>query len=199
LRTERFFLTALLLAGAAPLAAQDARLAERLPAGTAREVQRVVDSATAQGLPGGPLVLKALEGASKGADSARILAAVRALASMLGTAHGALGPSASEAELVAGAAALRAGAGAQSLVTLRKLRSAEPLVVPLSVLADLLTAGVDTGRAWNSVRDMASRGATDAAFLAMRDELVAPGRGRTVPPAVERPPANPLPPARSRP
>lgn len=187
------------MVAATPLAAQDARLQERLPTGLAREVQRVVDSAARSTLPAEPLVLKALEGASKGADSARILAAVRTLATNLGSARAALGPAASEAELVAGAAALRAGATAPSLATLRQLRKGEPLVVPLSVLADLLTAGLTSDRAWGSVREMATRGASDAAFLAMRDDLVTPARGRSVPPAAEQPPTTPLPPTRSRP
>ncbi len=188
----------LLLLGT-PLRAQDARLAERLPAGVAREVQRVVDSAGRAALPTAPLVLKALEGASKGADSGRILLAVRTLAGNLGTARAALGSGATEGELVAGAAALRAGADAPALRQLRQLRRGEPLVVPLSVLADLLTAGVAGDRAWGSVRDMATRGASDAAFLALRDELVTPARGRTMPPAAEQPPTTPLPPTRSRP
>ncbi len=189
----------LLVITTAPLAAQEARLAERLPAGVAHEVQRVVDSAGRAALPTEPLVLKALEGASKGADSARIIAAVRTLAANLGSARVALGPAASEAELVAGAAALRAGATGPALATLRQLRKGEPLVVPLSVLADLLTAGLATDRAWSSVRDMATRGGSDAAFLAMRDDLMTPARGRTVPPAAEQPPTTPLPPTRSRP
>ena len=54
------------------LAAQDHRLTERLDAATAEGVQRVVDSAHAEGLPTEPLVQKALEGKTMGATSGRI-------------------------------------------------------------------------------------------------------------------------------
>lgn len=202
MRTDRLFpalgLAAVLLLPAR-LAAQDARLAARLPDNIARAVQATVDSAAASGLPADPLVQKALEGWSKGADSARIVTAVRALARSLATAQLALGRAAPAADLVAGAAALRAGAAPSALTTLRGLRRSEQLAVPLSVLADLLTAGVGAERAWSSVRDMASQGASDAAFLRLRDELV-PGTGdRPLPPAAERPPGNPLPTSRERP
>lgn len=184
---------------APPLAAQDQRLVVRLPAGMARAVHATIDSATRAGLPADPLVQKALEGWSKGADSGRIVAAVRTLAQSLGGARQALGAAAPEADLIAGAAALRAGATPASLTTLRGLRRADPLAVPLSVLADLLTAGVGPERAWSSVREMASRGASDAAFLRLRDELVSPVGERPLPPAAERPPGSPLPTSRERP
>ncbi len=181
------------------LAGQDSRLVIRLPAGVARAVQLAVDSATADGLPADPLVQKALEGWSKGADSARIVTAVRSLAASLASARLALGGVAPVGDLIAGAAALRAGAAPASLTTLRGLRRSDPLAVPLSVLADLLTAGIGPERAWSSVRDMASRGASDAAFLRLRDELVSGTAGRPLPPVVERPPGTPLPTGRERP
>jgi hypothetical protein len=186
---------------AAPLAGQDARLASRLAPGTRLAVERLVDSARTAGGPTEPLIRKALEGASKGADSARIIAAVAALARHLGQAREALGPTAEEAELIAGAAALRAGAPAARLRALDSLRPRERLAVPLSVLADLLTSGIEPERAWTTVRDMASRGAPDAAFLTLRDRM-AGSRGAAstdLPPQAERPPAATPLPAPSRP
>lgn len=173
------------------LSAQDPRLAARLPPRTAEQVQAVADSAQAAGLPVEPVILKALEGASKGADSTRIVAAVRALLGRLQQVGRVLGPAATEAELVAGAAALRAGATPERLASLKSLRPRERLTVPLSVLADLLTAGIAPERAWTSVRDMANRGAADADYLALRDHLVPPGSSGPVrmPPAAEYPPA----------
>lgn len=186
----------LLLASASPLLGQDVRLTERLPAGTAQAVQHLVDSAELEKLPADPLVQKALEGQSKGADSARIVRAVEVLLDRLRTGRRELGAETSDAELVAAAAALRAGASRATLRSLRMLRHDQPLVVPLSVLADLMTVGVPADEAWNTVRDMASSGASDAAFLALRDRLATPqgasGHGR-LPPAPERPPASPLP------
>ena len=179
-----------------PLAAQDARLAARLPPGTRLAVERLMDSARAGGLPTEPLVRKALEGESKGADSARIVSAVATLARYLGQARQALGTGADEATLVAGAAALRAGAQPARLRALDSLRSRERLAVPLSVLADLLTSGVEPERAWTTVRQMATQGAPDADFLELRERLTGGRQGQApgLPPAAERPPtAAPLP------
>lgn len=178
-----------LAAGAGRLAAQDARLAVRLRPELRVVVERLVDSARAAGLPAEPLVRKALEGESKGADSSRIVAAVRGLARLLGDARQSIGPGASEADLVAGAAALRAGAAPDRLTALAALRPHESLTVPLSVLADLLTAGIAPDQAWSQVREMASRDAPDAAFLALRERLTR-GGGQEPPPPAERPPAS---------
>ncbi len=179
MRTLRLLL--FLATCAVPLAAQDPRLASRLPPGTRSAVETLVDSARAAGLPAEPLIQKALEGASKGADSARIVAAVHLLAGRLGQARQAL-PSATPAELVAAAAALRSGASPANLSTLAALVHRGSLTVPLSVLADLLAAGVPGDQAWNSIRTLASEGASESAFLALRSRL-------PMPPPAERPPA----------
>lgn len=180
---------ALLVATAGQLLAQDPRLSNRLAVGTASSVQRLVDSAAGQGLPSEPLVLKALEGASKGADSSRIVAAVRLLMTNLQTARHVLGPNAQEPELVAGAAALRAGASRDRLAQLTTQRS-RVLTVPLSVLADLLTSGIAPDDAWKNVSSMVWNNATDAQFLALRDRM---SQGRSPIPAAERPPTAPQP------
>ena len=83
---------ALALGAPTALRAQDARLDARLDARTRDAVVAVVDSARGAGIPSEPLVQKALEGASKHADGARILTAVRMLARELGDARSALGP-----------------------------------------------------------------------------------------------------------
>ncbi len=194
-------LTLLALGAASPLSAQDPRLAGRLPASVARVVQQLVDSAVRAALPAEPLVQKALEGESKGADSATIVRAVFALEGRLGTARRSLGGGATDAELVAGAAALRSGASPATLAALHDLRPGQRLVVPLSVLADLLVAGVPPERAWNSLREVARTGANDAAFLSLRDRLTEgaqPAGG--LPPEVQRPPVDaPAPPRPVRP
>jgi hypothetical protein len=180
---------------AAPLQAQDSRLAARLAPGPSRAVQQLVDSASGAGLPTEPLIRKALEGQSKGADSTRIVAAVQNLLTHLGTARRLFGPTAPEPELVAGAAALRAGATQENLARLAALRPGDRLTVPLSVLADLLASGVPGPQAYTSVYDMASQGASDAAFLQLRTRLTG-GDGRhspALPPPAERPPNAPLP------
>ncbi|HEU4649213.1 MAG TPA: hypothetical protein VFS33_09150 [Gemmatimonadales bacterium] len=135
--------SALLLAAAPRTAsAQDPRLRARLEAPTAVAVQAVIDSAAAAGLPTEPLALRALEGASRGADGARIVDAVRSLAARMETARRALGRSVTEPELVAAAGALYRGVQPNTLERLRRTGRGRTLTVPLVVLADLLERGV---------------------------------------------------------
>lgn len=157
----------------APIAAraQTERLAGRLNERTRVAVAALVDSARAAGVPADPLVNKALEGASKGADGARIVVAVRALAGDLTRARGALGGSATDAELVAGAAALRAGATPAFVERLRGEYPRAPLVVPLAVMADLVARGVPADTAARSVLALARAGVREAELVAFRQSV----------------------------
>jgi hypothetical protein len=151
--------------------AQTERLAGRLDERTRAAVVAIVDSVRSAGVPADPLVNKALEGASKGADGARIVAAVRALAANLGTARAALGAGATEPELVAGAAALRAGASVAFLGRLRASYPREPLVVPLAVMADLVARGVPADTAEGSVLALVRAGVREADLVAFRQSV----------------------------
>ncbi len=162
-------LAALLLPPAAH--AQGDRLAGRLDARTREAVMAIVDSVRAAGVPADPLVNKALEGASKGADGARIVAAVRTLAAYLASARSALGAEAAEPELVAGAAALRAGASPGYLQQLRASYPRETLVVPLAVLADLVARGVPADTASRSVLALMRAGVREAELVAFRESV----------------------------
>jgi hypothetical protein len=162
-------LVALLVPAAAR--AQTEQLGGRLDERTRAAVAALVDSARAAGLPGNPLVNKALEGASKGADGARITAAVRALAGDLTRARGALGAASTEAELVAGAAALRAGAAPAFLERLRGDYPGSPVVVPLAVMADLVSRGVPADTAGRAVLALARAGVRDAELVAFRQSV----------------------------
>ena len=148
--------------------AQDPRLQGRLDAVTLRAVTTYIDSSRSGGIPQEPLVQKALEGASKGASGDRILLAVRNLGSTLQAARDALGPESSEGEIVAGAAALRAGAPADGLRGLRRARGSSDLAVPLAVLADLVGLGVRVENAFQSVLDLARTRASDAEFIQLK-------------------------------
>lgn len=159
---------ATLIAAAGPLQAQDQRLQGRLDAATLHSVTAYIDSTRADGIPQEPLVQKALEGASKGATSDRILAAVRNLGSTMRTARQALGTESSEREIVAGAAALRAGAVPDGLASLRRARGSH-LEVPLAVLADLVGLGVQVETAYRSVLDLARNRASDADFIRLKE------------------------------
>lgn len=160
--------TGLLLLGPAALAAQDRRVTDRLDPVTATAVQHLVDSARTAGLPTEPLVQKALEGSTLGAGGERIRAAVAALFGQLSRARAALGTSASDAEVTAAAGAIRAGVPADTLQRLRSLRSGRSLVVPISVLADLVAGGTPPDQAYRSVFDLARDGRPDDDFLALR-------------------------------
>jgi hypothetical protein len=146
-------------------AAQDQRLA-RLPAAARVGVEAALDSARRDGLPTEPLVDRALEGAIKRADDARIVAAVRRLAVDLGAARDALGAGVSDAEITAGASALRAGARPADLARLRAERRGQSVTVAAALLTDLVALGVPPDTATAAV--LALGDADDAALLAFR-------------------------------
>ena len=151
--------------------AQVARLDSRLDSRTRSAVARIVDSARTVGLPSEALVDKALEGASKGADGARIVAAVRALAERLRSARAALGPGSSEAEVVAAAGALHAGVRSSGLTQLRAARPEYPLPVALIVLSDLVARGVPADTALSLIVSLVRAGAGDEALVALRRDV----------------------------
>lgn len=144
-------------------AAQDERLARRLDSTTYAQVAIELDSARAVRLPVEPLIARALEGASKNAPGARIVAAVHRLAADLAAARRALGETSTTTELEAGASALRAGVDATALADLRRARPHYALTVPLAVLADLVARGVPADTAARFVVTFAP--ATDEQFV----------------------------------
>jgi len=162
-----------LSAAQAGAAAQDSSVAPRLPATVAVAVNRLVDSARGRGLPVDPLVSKAREGALKGADSARIVTAVRRLLADLDSARTTLGPKSPSAELVAAASALHAGVTSSQLAHVAQLggnssAKSDRLVMPLVVLADLVARRVSADVAVSSLETLLSRAAPDAEFASLR-------------------------------
>jgi hypothetical protein len=159
---------ALLIAPAS--GAQNARLRDRLDPATAVRVSAILDSARLSGIPTRPLVSKALEGASKGAPGARIVAAVSRLAGELRVARDVLGP-VTEPELDAAASALLLGVRRADLAAVRGARAGERLTVPLAVLADLVAYGVPADAATQAVVRLASGTAEDEALLDFRRDV----------------------------
>lgn len=155
---------------AAGVDAQDARLA-RLDKQVQAEVGALVDSARFLGIPTEPVVDKALEGAAKRAPGKRIVTVVRSRFHELVAGRSALGNVASEAEIIAAADALHAGASRDVISTLRAQRPTAPLTIPLAVLADLIARGVPADTAASAVLALASKTATDAQFAALRDDI----------------------------
>jgi hypothetical protein len=122
--------------------AQHSELESRLPVSLRGAVVALADSVANVGLPRAPIIDKALEGVSKGADDRKILAAIRVVADNLGVARQALGAKAAPGEMTAGAAALRAGVSVNTLAQIRKTLPGRTLTVPLSVLSALVVQGV---------------------------------------------------------
>jgi len=111
----------------------------------------------------------------KGADSARIVSAVRKLFDELDSARKTLGPSAPSAELVAAASALHAGVTPAQLAHVAQLGSGpgkpERLVMPLVVLADLVARRVSTDVAVASLETLLARAAPDAEYATLRTAI----------------------------
>jgi hypothetical protein len=168
---------ALLLRSPMAAAAQDPRLETRLDSATRVRVEAALAAARADRLPTEPLVQKALEGSSKGAPGPRIVAAVSAVLEDLRHARGTLGQAAADDELVAAAAALRAGATPAMIGEMRRVAPNLTVAVPLAVFTDLVAGGMGTDAAWRSVADLARKGGDDEAFLRLRDRLEAPSPG----------------------
>jgi hypothetical protein len=151
--------------------AQDPRLAARLDSVTRIQVEAVLTAARNRGLPVEPLVQKALEGSSKGAPGPRITAAAETLLADLTRAQQGLGRGATSSELVAGAAALRAGATLQMVNQIRQTGPDGGVAVPLAVFADLVAGGMTVDAAWHSVAALAQKGGDEEEFLELRERL----------------------------
>lgn len=152
-------------------ASDEARIHARLSGEAARQVSAVVREARAMGLPTDPLIARAFEGASRGADDAGLVAGVRRQASALAAARTSLGVASPSDEIVAGASALLAGVPADSLSRLRAVRPGGSLVIPLVVLCDLVARGVPVNVASVAVVTAARAGATDGALLRIRERI----------------------------
>jgi len=138
-------------------------------------VDRIADSVRVQRLPTEPLYSKAAEGVLKGADEARIVQAVSGLARDLRDARSALGASATDAELVAGASVIHSGMDVPALRTFFTRREGRPpgesFVMPLVVLSDLLARRVTQDVATSSLSNLVERGAKDVELTNLRREI----------------------------
>jgi hypothetical protein len=164
IRPARSFVAlALIVAALAPARAQDPRIGTHLDAPTRAAIFAIVDSARAQGIPDAPLMEKVYEGMGKGADGARIVAAVRSLALEMASAHRALGTVASADEIKAAASAMHAGVPAVELGKMKKQSGLRrSLTLPFTVLADIVSRGVPVETAANAIRSLVGAGARDS-------------------------------------
>jgi hypothetical protein len=153
-------------------------------------VERIADSAKAQRLPTEPLYSKAAEGVLKGADESRIVQAVSGLARDLRDARSALGASATDAELVAGASVIHSGMDVSTLRKFVAKREARPqgesFVMPLVVLSDLLARHVTQDVAMSSLSNLLDHGARDAELTSLRRDIERDISGGQTPDAAAR-------------
>ncbi len=149
---------ALLTLGPGLLEAQEAarqRAREALSPELFREVEGLVNSARAEGLPTEPLFNKALEGLAKGVPEGRLLPALNAYSARLREANRAFGIFANGPLTVAGADALQRGVGVETLRSLSQGEEGSPGPSPMAVLvlAELVEAGVPADRALGVLRE----------------------------------------------
>jgi hypothetical protein len=156
-----------------------------LPAGLRASMDRLADSARALGIPPEPLYLKAAEGQLKGADETRVLEVVRRLVGELVMARRMLGPGSATGELVAGANAIHARVDPERLRELREASVARhpgsSLVMPLVVVADLVSRRVTPDVAVASVQSLVTQGAPDQEFASLRTAVERDIAGGQVP------------------
>ena len=169
----------LLCLGASRAAAQDAYRLQRarsgLPGSAAARLDRILQTAAAQGVPTAALVDKTLEGEAKGVPADRILDVVAVLAVNLGRARSILleSGSADGDDVSAAADALRRGVPEGNIRALRLQQHGRPFALPVVTLADLEQQGVPGDRALALLAAWSRRGAD-------------PGELRELPAAVER-------------
>jgi hypothetical protein len=164
--------SALVMGAATSAAAQDDhRLAGRFDSSTSQAVQLVMTRAHTQGLPVEPLVDRALEGLTLRQPGSRIVAAVEALAKRLSQARDALAPRPDTEEIAAGADALSAGLKPTHLQRIRAIRPAASVAVPLAVVAQLVSSGVEPQKATAMVERLMRGGAAPIQLIALNDSV----------------------------
>lgn len=152
-----------LLLTAAPLSAQSglARAKKALPPDAGRQLEQMIASARARGLPTEPLVDKALEGVAKRVPPGVVLNAVRQRADLLARADAALRPlnARSSTNVTAAADAMQRGVNEDVMKrALANRKPDEPVGVALHVLADLMDRGVPVDVAIDVLSSWRQRG-----------------------------------------
>jgi hypothetical protein len=161
----------LLFTMAPPTCAEEPSLEQRLGPDLARRVEDIVHTARAESLPTATLVATALEGMTKHVPPERIVVALERHLGSLRAARAALGPAVGDPELVAAAAALRAGIASDSLSSLRAARPGQSLLVPLVVLGDMIARRVPPDASGAFVNSLVRAGASDIELMKVREGI----------------------------
>lgn len=151
--------------------ASDPRLTNRLDAQTRDAVDAIIENARKAGVPTEPLVDRALEGASKRATGSQIVSVVRGWADDLRKARQALGPGSPDAEVVAGAHALRNGIDVRQLERLRGTKSGVRYAMALDVMNYLVNRGVPVDTISPVIVNLVLASATDDQFAKLRQDV----------------------------
>ena len=179
-------LTLVVTARAAAQQTTDERLRSAAPA-VVRAVDSLLAQATALGLPGEPLIQKAIEGTAKGAPPERVTAALGALLDRLGSSAAALRAggvtSPDPAAIEAGAFALSAGLDPTAISSLaRAAAEAHAVDVTLRVGGTLAAIGVPSAQVVELVSQSLRSGEPPAALLSLPARVQA-GMARGASPA----------------
>lgn len=164
--------TLLAVAVMAPaIAAQGPDPLASLDSATRHVVQSMVDSARAEGLPVEPVISQAQLGLARHAPGPLIASVVHKVFLSLRVARASLGDKASGDELTAGAAALQAGIPASALVDLHQAGHGKSVMVPLVVMADLVSRGVPRDAASRAILQLWTQGAGEADLMGLSQSV----------------------------
>lgn len=164
---------AAMLAGAPRSAlAQAEKLAGRFPPAAESALRAILDSARAQQIAVAPLTQRALEGASRGVDPERVVTVVHSLYTRLVAAKQALGPAASESELVAAASAIYAGVSPDVIDRIRRTPHEGGIALRLVVLSDMIDRGVPRDTAASIIVSLSDAGVPDESLQMLRQSML---------------------------
>jgi hypothetical protein len=140
-------------------------------------VEQVIDSARLAGLPVGPLQAKVAEGKLKRASDARIIAAVRSLASRLGELRKEFGAGLDDAGMTSAATALSAGVPMSAIHDMKNAAAgsrdpAGDFANALVAVTDLVTQQVPASAAVSAVQSLLARRATPEQYVRLRTSVV---------------------------
>jgi hypothetical protein len=139
---------------------------------TIAQLTRIVESVKAANLPTEPVVAKARLAVQARVSSARMLAAVQAVAVRLEESRDALGPSSVSADIMAGADALSTKGVTRDM--LQRIRGAQPsrsIAVPIGVMAQLVASGVTPKDAAEIVSGLVRGKATNAQLVSLGNDV----------------------------
>jgi hypothetical protein len=169
---RRLMAVVLLVGASRAVAAQDTALLIPNDREASAQVVRIVASAEAAGLPTNPIVGKVQYGVRVARSKPSVIvASASQVAARLELARTALEPNASQLEIEAGANALAEKATPAALMAVRRASGNRPVVVPLSVLTQLLSSKVKLERATEIVTDLIKRGATTPQLVALGNDV----------------------------